>query len=136
MVIRTSNIKSSRVLSDEGMNEIFARIFSRHIKELGRPEAMVSEFAIFWCIAWREGNNQASISKLAGVSQKTVSRVISNLGDIDGGLGWIEQRVYSKDRRVRLLYLTKKGQKIRLGMVHALAKLRDQIIAKEGGVIE
>ena len=81
-------------------------------------------------------NNQASISKLAGVSQKTVSRVISNLGDIEGGLGWIEQRVHPKDRRVRLLYLTKKGQKIRLGMVHALAKLRDQIIAKEGGVID
>ena len=136
MVTRTTSIKSAKVLSDNAIPEIFLIAATLPLKALGKTDVMVSECAVFWCIVCAEGTNQAGVANLTGGSQKTVSKIISNLGEVGSGLGWVEQRVDPDDRRSRRLYLTKKGHRIKTNMVQQLAKRRNELIAREGGVLD
>ena len=134
MVTRTTTIKASKVLSDEATAEMCFAVFKQAIGVFGKPETGLSDVATFWCISCSEGINQAGVANLVGVSQKVMSKIIYYYGS--DGLGWIDQRIDNNDRRSKLLYLSKEGKNIRKQMVHALAKRRDELTAREGGVIE
>jgi DNA-binding MarR family transcriptional regulator len=94
------------------MTGLFSRAFSQPLKLLGQNEASLSSYAVFWCVAYNEGSTQVEVSELTGLSAKTVSRVISLLGETAQGRGWIRQDSDPADRRVRRLSLSRKGAEV------------------------
>ena len=103
---------ASGVISDRAMTGLFSRAFAQPLKLLGQTEASLSSYAVFWCVAFNEGSTQVEIAQLTGLSAKTVSRVISQLGETPGGRGWIKQSSDASDRRVRRLSLSRKGRTV------------------------
>jgi DNA-binding MarR family transcriptional regulator len=59
---------------------------------------------------------------MTGLSAKTVSRVISQLGETRGGRGWIKQVFDESDRRVRRLSLSRKGKNVHARLMKDLTK--------------
>ena len=104
--------QASGILTERAMTGLFSRAFSQPLKLLGQSEASLSSYAVFWCVAYNEGSTQVEVSELTGLSAKTVSRVISLLGETARGRGWIRQEFDPSDRRVRRLYLSRKGAQI------------------------
>lgn len=94
------------------MTGLFNRAFSQPLKLLGQNDASLSSYAVFWCVADNEGVTQVEVSRQTGLSPKTVSRVISLLGETTDGRGWIRQDFDPADRRVRRLYLSRRGKSI------------------------
>lgn len=104
--------RATGVMSERAMTGLFSRAFAQPLKLLGQTEASLSSYAVFWCVAFNEGSTQVEIARLTGLSAKTVSRVISQLGETTGGRGWIQQSYDSKDRRVRRLSLSRRGKAV------------------------
>lgn len=105
----TDRKRATEVLTKRAMTGLFSRAFSQPLKLLGQNEASLSSYAVFWCVAYNEGSTQVEVSELTGLSAKTVSRVISLLGETAQGRGWIRQDSDPADRRVRRLSLSRKG---------------------------
>jgi DNA-binding MarR family transcriptional regulator len=103
---------AEELLSERAMTGLFSRAFSQPLKLLGQTEASLSSYAVFWCVAFNDKATQVEVANLTGLSPKTVSRVISQLGENRGGRGWITQTFDETDRRVRRLSLSKKGQSV------------------------
>lgn len=82
----------------------------------------VSSYAVFWSVALQEGRTQVEIAEETGLSTRTVSRVIANLGGMRNGLGWIRQVTDDDDRRVRRLFLSAKGRSLHTRMLKDLRK--------------
>lgn len=99
-------------MSERAMTGLFSRAFAQPLKLLGQTEASLSSYAVFWCVAFNEGSTQVEIAHLTGLSAKTVSRVISQLGETQEGRGWIKQSYDARDRRVRRLSLSRKGKTV------------------------
>ena len=110
------------VISERAMTGLFSRAFSQPLKLLGQTEASLSSYAVFWCVASNESPTQIEVAQLTGLSPKTVSRVISQLGETRGGRGWIKQEFDESDRRVRRLSLSKKGENVHNRMMADLAR--------------
>jgi DNA-binding MarR family transcriptional regulator len=100
---------------------LFSRAFSQPLKLLGQTEASLSSYAVFWCVASNDRATQVQVAQMTGLSAKTVSRVISQLGESRGGRGWIKQVSDDSDRRVRRLTLSDKGKKIHARLMNDLA---------------
>lgn len=107
------------------MTGLFSRAFAQPLKLLGQTEASLSSYAVFWCVAFNEGSTQVEIAGLTGLSAKTVSRVISQLGETPEGRGWIKQSYDASDRRVRRLSLSRKGRSVHNRMMKDLHKFSD-----------
>ena len=105
-------VKAGESLSERAMTGLFSRAFSQPLKLLGQTEASLSSYAVFWSVAFNDKATQVEIANLTGLSPKTVSRVISQLGEARGGRGWITQTFDETDRRVRRLSLSRKGKKV------------------------
>ena len=119
---RKSNVLSaSEAMSERSMTGLFSRAFSQPLKLLGQREASLSSYAVFWCVAYNEGATQVEVASMTGLSPKTVSRVISQLGETRGGRGWVKQVFDDSDRRVRRLSLSKKGRSVHSRMMKDLA---------------
>ncbi len=118
-------IGASGIMSERAMTGLFSRAFSQPLKLLGQTEASLSSYAVFWCVASNEGATQVEIAQLTGLSAKTVSRVISQLGESRGGRGWIKQVFDDSDRRVRRLTLSKKGQKVHARLLEDLTRFSE-----------
>jgi DNA-binding MarR family transcriptional regulator len=103
---------AEELLSERAMTGLFSRAFSQPLKLLGQTEASLSSYAVFWCVAFNDKATQVEVANLTGLSPKTVSRVISQLGENRGGRGWITQTFDETDRRVRRLSLSKKGRSV------------------------
>ena len=104
--------RATELLTKRAMTGLFSRAFSQPLKLLGQNEASLSSYAVFWCVAYNEGSTQVEVSELTGLSAKTVSRVISLLGETAQGRGWIRQDSDPADRRVRRLSLSRKGAEV------------------------
>jgi len=89
-----------------------AHALSQPLRLAGETEATLSSYAVFWCVAAREGRTQVEVANDTGLSAKTVSRVVSHLGDSRRGLGWIRQVADEGDRRLRRLFLSRKGKSL------------------------
>jgi DNA-binding MarR family transcriptional regulator len=109
---RERPVRATDVLTERALTGLFSRAFAQPLKLLGQTEASLSSYAVFWCVAFNEGSTQVEIARLTGLSAKTVSRVISQLGETPGGRGWIGQSHDAKDRRVRRLTLSRKGKSV------------------------
>ena len=109
--------RATEVMSERTMTGLFSRAFSQPLKLLGQSEASLSSYAVFWCVAYHAGSTQVEVADLTGLSAKTVSRVISLLGETKQGRGWIKQESDPADRRVRRLFLSSKGDKIHRKML-------------------
>lgn len=109
---REKPISTADVMSDRAMTGLFSRAFAQPLKLLGQTEASLSSYAVFWCVAFNEGSTQVEIAQLTGLSAKTVSRVISQLGETPEGRSWIKQSYDASDRRVRRLSLSRKGRAV------------------------
>lgn len=105
-------LKAGELLSERAMTGLFSRAFSQPLKLLGQTEASLSSYAVFWCVASNDKATQVEVANLTGLSPKTVSRVISQLGESRGGRGWITQAYDDADRRVRRLSLSRKGKSV------------------------
>ena len=114
---KNNTINATQAMTDRAMTGLFSRAFAQPLKLLGQPEASLSTYAVFWCVAFNEGATQVEVARLTGLSAKTVSRVISQLGDATGGRGWIRQATDAADRRVRRLYLTANGRRVHRRLV-------------------
>ena len=115
-------INASETMSERTMTGLFSRAFSQPLKLLGQTEASLSSYAVFWCVAFNDGATQVEIANLTGLSAKTVSRVISQLGETRGGRGWIKQAFDDSDRRVRRLSLSRKGKNVHARLMKDLAR--------------
>ena len=115
-------VSASEVMSERAMTGLFSRAFSQPLKLLGQTEASLSSFAVFWCVAFNEGSTQVTVAELTGLSGKTVSRVISQLGETRNGRGWIRQEFDDSDRRVRRLVLSRKGKSVHARLMKDLAR--------------
>ncbi len=107
-------------MSDRAMTGLFSRAFAQPLRLLGQTEASLSSYAVFWCVAFNEGSTQVEVAKATGLSAKTVSRVISQLGETPEGRGWIKQSYDSRDRRVRRLSLSRKGKSVQKQLMRDL----------------
>ncbi|MFC1740150.1 hypothetical protein ACFL0N_01565 [Pseudomonadota bacterium] len=105
-------VKASEAINERAMTGLFSRAFSQPLKLLGQSEASLSSYAVFWCVAFNDKATQVEVASLTGLSAKTVSRVISQLGENRGGRGWITQTFDETDRRVRRLSLSRKGKNV------------------------
>ena len=109
------------------MTGLFSRAFSQPLKLLGQTEASLSSYAVFWCVASNDGATQVEVARLTGLSAKTVSRVISQLGESRGGRGWIKQMNDETDRRVRRLTLSRKGKNVHSRLMKDLASFGNSL---------
>lgn len=117
----------SDVISERAMTGLFSRAFSQPLKLLGQTEASLSSYAVFWCVASHKNATQVEVAHLTGLSAKTVSRVISQLGETRGGRGWIKQVFDESDRRVRRLSLSRKGEKVHARMMEDLTQFSENL---------
>jgi DNA-binding MarR family transcriptional regulator len=122
-----SQIESNQDLTGEMLTGMFSHAFSQPLKLLGYAESSLSGFAVFWSVASKEGRTQVEISGSTGLSAKTVSRVISQLGETRSGRGWIRQIADENDRRVRRLHLSKKGKAVHTRMIDDITRQWDDI---------
>jgi DNA-binding MarR family transcriptional regulator len=99
------------------MTGLFSRAFSQPLKLLGQNDASLSSYAVFWCVADNQGTTQVDVARRTGLSPKTVSRVISLLGETRQGRGWIKQDFDATDRRIRRLKLSRKGRLVHQKMI-------------------
>ncbi|MEJ8568664.1 MarR family winged helix-turn-helix transcriptional regulator [Elongatibacter sediminis] len=104
--------KAVDAMSERTVTELFSCAFSQPLKLLGQNDASLSSYAVFWCVAENQGITQVEVSRRTGLSAKTVSRVISLLGENDDGRGWIRQDTDPADRRVRRLTLSRRGRNV------------------------
>ena len=118
---------ASGVISDRAMTGLFSRAFAQPLKLLGQTEASLSSYAVFWCVAFNEGSTQVEIAQLTGLSAKTVSRVISQLGETPDGRGWIKQSSDASDRRVRRLSLSRKGRAVHRQLMKDLQQFSESL---------
>ncbi len=125
----TKPISAGEAMSERTITGLFARAFSQPLKLLGQTEASLSSYAVFWCVAFNQGASQVEIADLTGLSAKTVSRVISQLGETRAGRGWIHQASDDSDRRVRRLSLSKKGKAVHSRLMKDLARFSNQAAA-------
>ncbi|MEE4216980.1 MAG: hypothetical protein V2I48_05175 [Xanthomonadales bacterium] len=119
---RKKPISALGAMSERAMTGLFSRGFAQPLKLLGQTEASLSSYAVFWCVAYNEGSTQVEIAQLTGLSAKTVSRVISQLGETPGGRGWIKQSYDARDRRVRRLALSRKGKTVHRELMEDLRR--------------
>jgi len=119
---KSDPISATEVLSERAMTGLFSRAFSQPLKLLGQTEASLSSYAVFWSVASHDGSTQVEIAKMTGLSAKTVSRVISQLGETRGGRGWICQKFDDNDRRVRRLTLSRKGKGVHARLMKDLVE--------------
>lgn len=105
---QTGATKDSR--SDRLLTASLAAAFCTPFHVVGKTESSLSSYAVFLSVAAHEGRTQVEIASDTGLSAKTVSRVITHIGTAHGGLGWIRQVVDEDDRRLRRLYLSRKGK--------------------------
>lgn len=119
--------KASEIMSERAMTGLFSRAFAQPLKLLGQSEASLSSYAVFWCVAYNQGSTQVEIAKMTGLSAKTVSRVISLLGETRDGRGWIRQEYDANDRRVRRLALSRKGKAIHARMMKDMAQFSENL---------
>ena len=115
-------LNATETMSERAMTGLFSRAFSQPLKLLGQTEASLSSYAVFWCVAFNDGATQIEIANLTGLSAKTVSRVISQLGETRGGRGWIRQAFDDSDRRVRRLSLSRKGKNVHARLMKDLTR--------------
>lgn len=108
---------ATRAMGDRAMTGLLSRAFAQPLMLLGQADASLSSYAVFWCVAFNEGSTQVEVARMTGLSAKTVSRVISQLGDASGGRGWIRQAYDDRDRRIRRLHLTRDGKRIHRRLV-------------------
>ena len=119
---KPNTVNASETMSERTMTGLFSRAFSQPLKLLGQTEASLSSYAVFWCVAFNDGATQVEIANLTGLSAKTVSRVISQLGETRGGRGWIRQAFDDSDRRVRRLSLSRKGKNVHARLMKDLTR--------------
>ena len=115
-------LNATETMSERAMTGLFSRAFSQPLKLLGQTEASLSSYAVFWCVAFNDGATQIEIANMTGLSAKTVSRVISQLGETRGGRGWIRQAFDDSDRRVRRLSLSRKGKNVHARLMKDLTR--------------
>ena len=120
-------ISATEILDKRAMTSLFSRAFSQPLKLLGQTEASLSSYAVFWCVASNDGATQVEVAQMTGLSAKTVSRVISQLGENRGGRGWIRQVTDESDRRVRRLSLSRKGKSVHNRLIKDLDKISDSL---------
>jgi DNA-binding MarR family transcriptional regulator len=120
-------LSANEILSERAMTGLFSRAFSQPLKLLGQTEASLSSYAVFWCVAFNENSTQIEVANMTGLSAKTVSRVISQLGETRGGRGWIKQKFDDTDRRVRRLSLSRKGKAVHTRLMKDLNKFSSSL---------
>lgn len=118
---------ASEILSERAMTGLFSRAFAQPLKLLGQTEASLSSYAVFWCVAFNEGSTQIEIARKTGLSAKTVSRVITQLGETREGRGWIRQATDPSDRRVRRLSLSKKGKAVHARLMSDMSSFSENL---------
>lgn len=112
--------KDSR--SDRLLIASLAAAYCAPLRVVGKNESSLSSYAVFLTVAAQEGRTQVEIADDTGLSAKTVSRVIAHLGMSRGGLGWVRQVVDADDRRLRRLYLSRKGKSLITRMLKDVRK--------------
>ena len=121
----TPNSRNADVPGTERHLAIFmAHAISQPLRLLGQSEGSLSTYAVFWSVAAREGRTQVEVAAAAGLSTKTVSRVISRLGMSESGLGLVRQISDDGDRRLKRLILSSKGKTLLERMVRDLKNVR------------
>jgi len=120
-------LSANEVMSERAMTGLFSRAFSQPLKLLGQTEASLSSYAVFWCVAFNQDSTQIEVANMTGLSAKTVSRVISQLGETRGGRGWIKQKFDDSDRRVRRLSLSKKGKAVHTRLMKDISKFTSKL---------
>lgn len=101
---------------------MMAHAFCLPLKLIGKSDSSLSSYAVFWSVAAREGRTQVQVAHDTGLSAKTVSRVIAHLGAARNGLGWIRQVADEDDRRLRRLFLSRKGKSLHSRLLKELRK--------------
>lgn len=124
---KTKPLSASDAMSERAMTGLFSRAFAQPLKLLGQTEASLSSYAVFWCVAYNEGSTQVEIAHLTGLSAKTVSRVISQLGETQEGRGWIKQDFDAADRRVRRLSLSRKGKAVHTRLMKDMTQFSEAL---------
>jgi DNA-binding MarR family transcriptional regulator len=125
MNTKNKPLNASQAMSERAMTGLFSRAFSQPLKLLGQTEASLSSYAVFWCVASNDGATQVEVAEMTGLSAKTVSRVISQLGEARGGRGWICQVLDDADRRVRRLSLSRKGRSVHRRLMKDIANFSE-----------
>jgi len=127
--IPSETIRATDLMSERAMTGLLRRAFSQPLKLLGQSDASLSSYAVFWCVADNEGTTQVEVARRTGLSAKTVSRVISLLGETKQGRGWIRQEFDPTDRRIRRLSLSRKGKNVHRKLLDDISEFTTETTA-------
>jgi len=127
--IPSETIRATDLMSERAMTGLLRRAFSQPLKLLGQSDASLSSYAVFWCVADNEGTTQVEVARRTGLSAKTVSRVISLLGETKQGRGWIRQEFDPTDRRIRRLSLSRKGKNVHRKLLDDMSEFTTETTA-------
>jgi DNA-binding MarR family transcriptional regulator len=92
-------------------------------KGLGRPQ-----FRVMFILKRRAGYTMTQIKEVLGISSQAITRVLKQLL-VEG---YVKQELSIEDRRIRHLYLTKKGKSIVEGVTKAQKVTLERALAEEG----
>ncbi len=120
-------ISAMDLMSERNMTGLLRRAFSQPLKLLGQSDASLSSYAVFWSVADNEGTTQVEVARRTGLSAKTVSRVISLLGETKQGRGWVRQEFDPADRRIRRLSLSRKGKNVHRKLLEDISEFANGV---------
>ena len=92
-------------------------------KGLGRPQ-----FRVLFILKRRAGYTMTQLKEVLGISSQAITRVLKQLL-VEG---YVKQELSIEDRRVRYLYLTKKGDSIIDGVTNAQKATLEKALAEVG----
>lgn len=115
-----SQAQANRSRSDRELTAFMAHACCQPLRVVGQAESSLSSYAVFWSVAACEGLTQIEVARITGLSAKTVSRVITHIGTARHGIGWIKQVPDDEDRRLRRLFLSRKGKTLHARMLKDL----------------
>ena len=123
MAKRKKTVRKEASPTNAEISALMSRAFCQPLKVLGHTESSLSAFSVFWAVAFNPGRTQIEVAEATGLSAKTVSRVLSQLGETRTGREWIRQVPDDNDRRVRRLQLTRKGKSVHTRLLRDLRRV-------------
>lgn len=112
--------------------KLAVRVMSAHIRLSGENQIPLSNVITAWAIAAYPNTTQGSLEHLTGLTTRAISGSVNHL--IENGT--VVQSICPKDRRVRRLNLTRKGNRKFKVLYADLKEFRDQLAASLGMLID
>ncbi|MFC5587171.1 MarR family winged helix-turn-helix transcriptional regulator [Nitratireductor kimnyeongensis] len=103
-----------------------ARLMRKRFQEIDNEFGLTSaQWRMLFGLLQHDGVSQARLAELLEVEPISVSRMVDRLAES----GWVERRFSRTDRRVRMIYPTRKAREARSGIQQIAATVHDEALS-------